>query len=64
MHQKNNNNDAVRKAAESRDPYVASLARNDGRGNVRYSEAVRAVMDEMNGTSNSRQARLNGAAPH
>ena len=64
MHQKNNNNDAVRKTSGFRDPYISSIARNDGRGDIRYSEAVNAVMDEMSGTATSRRALLYNRLRH
>lgn len=56
MHQKNNNSDAVRETSDLRDPYISSIARNDGRSAIRHSEAVKAVMDEMSGTATSRRA--------
>ena len=64
MHQKNNNSDAVRKTSDLRDPYISSLARNDGRSDMRYSEAVNTVMDEMSGTSTSRRALLYNRLRH
>ena len=58
MQPKKNNNGAD-KGKHSPDPYVSGLLRSQRRQVDRgYSEAIRSVMDEMNGTATSRRAEL------
>jgi hypothetical protein len=67
MHHKNNNNgaqphqDLNADALRSQDPLLASI----GAANAsNYSEATRAVMDEMSGTASSRRASVYNALHH
>jgi hypothetical protein len=64
MHHKNNNNGAQHHqdlnadALRSQDPLLVSI----GSANAsNYSEATRAVMDEMSGTASSRRASVYNA---
>ena len=71
MHPKNNKNGAERidhasaDALRSRDPHLARVAGNAGDSSDRcYSEAVHAVMDEMQGTASSRRAEIYNSLRH
>ncbi len=71
MHQKNNNNGAggpahhSADALRSRDPYLAKVTGNAAKpASRRYSEAMHAVMDEMQGTATSRRAEIYNSLKH
>lgn len=71
MHQKNNNNGAVQSELrntdqlQDRDPYLARVAGNTAASRRRgYSEAMHAVMDELETTATSRRAVLYNALRH
>jgi hypothetical protein len=67
MHHKNNNNGAQHQqdlnadALRSKDPLLVSIGSSKA---ADYSEATRAVMDEMSGTASSRRASLYNALRH
>ncbi len=65
MHHKNNNHGAQQiegpsaDALRSHDPLLATIGTEQSApANRRYSEATRAVMDEMSGTADSRRASV------
>ena len=71
MHPKNNNNGAARSAhasadaLRSRDPYLARVTGQAGESRKRhYSEAMHAVMDELQGTATSRRAEVYNSLHH
>ncbi len=71
MHPKNNNNGAERlthasaDTLRSRDPYLARVIGRAGEPGKRiYSEAMHAVMDEMQGTATSRRAEVYNSLRH
>ncbi len=71
MHHKNNNNgaqhyeDRSADGLRSQDPLLATKGTEQSApANRRYSEATRAVMDEMSGTADSRRATVYNDLKH
>lgn len=61
MHPKNNSNGVHKERPALHEP---RLTRTSKKGSRHYSEAIHAVMDEMNGTATSRRANHSDQPQH